>query len=256
MQKVFRWFKTLSLLAGFLQLAACSAPPPDPAVPGAHARNLVVQRLTAVVVTNRKVLSGSASGRLVLANMAGDTDGGSATPIAPDGYFLTADHVLAQAQGRRVFVIYRNGGNVRHAQARIVWSSGGSDLAILHAPISTPYYYRWSSSDKWAPAGTKVIHGGLATGFRSPSGRLTTGLPPEGILTRARTFKFDIPLRPGDSGGPVIDAQGNLLGINSAVEYLVPMETAFFIDSESTRPSVRALEGVISRDRRSHGRGE
>ena len=54
---------------------------------------------------------------------------------------------------------------------------------------------------------------------------------------------------PGDSGGAVLDADGRLIGINSAVQYLVPMETAFFIDSEGSRPRVAMLEQIIRLDR-------
>ncbi|NQX02918.1 hypothetical protein HQ447_19850, partial [bacterium] len=50
-------------------------------------------------------------------------------------------------------------------------------------------------------------------------------------------------------GGPVVDAYGRLVGINSAVEFLVPMETAFFVDSEGNRPNIAKLEAVIHQDR-------
>ena len=69
------------------------------------------------------------------------------------------------------------------------------------------------------------------------------------LFTRTRSFKIDIPLQPGDSGGPVVDAYGRLVGINSAVEFLVPMETAFFIDSEGNRPNTRLIDALIQNDR-------
>jgi hypothetical protein len=47
----------------------------------------------------------------------------------------------------------------------------------------------------------------------------------------------------------VVDARGGLVGINSAVEFLVPMETAFFVDSEGNRPSTRMIESVMAEDR-------
>ncbi len=79
-------------------------------------------------------------------------------------------------------------------------------------------------------------------------------LPPTGPITRTRKFKIDIPLQPGDSGGPVVDATGGLVGINSAVEFLVPMETAFFVDSEASRPNPAMIESLIENDRMGNSR--
>lgn len=249
MQFIFRWHM-LAIVSTIL-LQACSAPLADPTPPSHFARHLASQRLSVIVVTGRSSLSGWVGSRFSIANAPGDADGGSATPITSDGYFLTADHVLAQSAGRHIFVIYDNGGNVRTAEARIVWRSYSGDLAVIHAPIDTPHFYRWTPPKAWLPAGTPVFHAGISTGFKTDPGKLSTDLPPEGAFTGTRKFKIDMPLQPGDSGGPVIDARGNLVGVNSAVEFLVPMETAFFIDSEGNRPNVRELEGIIARDRAS-----
>jgi len=224
-------------------------------VPGPAARHLAAASMTAVVVTPRKSLEGWMGSRFSIANAPGDADGGSATPVSADGYFVTADHVLAQSTGHHVFVAYRNGGAIRTSSARIVWRSAASDLAVIHAPFPTPYFYQWSNPQAWQPVGTPVIHGGIATGAATPAGKLSSELSPESPFSGNRRFKIDMPLRPGDSGGPVINARGEVVGINSAVEFLVPMETAFFIDSECIRPNVRALEEIIEHDRRSPRRG-
>ena len=47
----------------------------------------------------------------------------------------------------------------------------------------------------------------------------------------------------------MVDAHGDLVGINSAVEFLVPMDTAFFVDSEGIRPNTRMIADLIKRDR-------
>jgi S1-C subfamily serine protease len=233
-----------------LLMQACTSPPaPDFTTPGPMARQIVGERLTAVVVTKSPAIDGWAARRFAASGAPGDADGGSAAPISPDGYFLTADHVLAQSRNRSIFVIYGRGGRVVTAKARTVWRSPEDDLAILHVPIPTPYYYHWSEPRKWMPAGTEVIHGGVATGARSAPGKLSSSIPPERLLTGNRPFKIDIPLQPGDSGGPVVDAYGSLVGINSAVEYLVPLETAFFVDSEANRPSVRKIMEIVRKDR-------
>ncbi len=210
---------------------------------------MVLERVSAVVVTDRKNLNNWVNRNFSMSQSPGDADGGSAAPVSPDGYFLTADHVLARIAGRNVFVIYGQGGRLKPAKARVVWRSESSDLALLHVPVKTPYFYQWTAPGKWLPAGTTVIHGGIATGFKSADGKLGTPLAPETVFTGPRPFKLDIPLQPGDSGGPVVDAYGRLVGINSAVEFLVPMETPFFIDSEGNRPNVRQLDALIRNDR-------
>jgi S1-C subfamily serine protease len=245
----------LGLLLAVFSVQACSiAPPPDPAIPGPAIRKLVLQRVSAVIVTDRQNLSRWVNRGFSSSQAPGDADGGSATPITPDGYFLTADHVLARMAGRNVFVIASVNGNLAPFKARVVWRSESADLALLHIARSTPRHYQFTAPDRWLPLGTPVIHGGIATGFKSGWGRLGTSLPPESAFTGTRKFKIDIPLQPGDSGGPVVDAHGGLVGINSAVEFLVPMETAFFVDSEANRPSVRMIASLIETDRLGKGR--
>lgn len=240
----------LLLLASLtLSCSVSSPPPPDTVVPSLMTRQLVAERVSAVVVTDDPSLNSWVSKNFTSAQAPGDADGGSAAPITADGYFLTADHVLARMEGRNVFLIYGQGGRLSPAKARVVWRSEEADLALLHIPVRTPYFYQWTGPDQWLPAGTGVMHGGISTGFRSDGGKLSTSLAPERAYTRNRKFKIDIPLQPGDSGGPVVDAYGRLVGINSAVEFLVPLETAFFLDSEGTRPNVGFLEELITKDR-------
>lgn len=232
--------------------AACSLTAPPQAnlqAPDETTRQIVRERLSAVVVTGRSELGSWANEKFAIANAPKDADGGSAAPITEDGYFLTADHVLAESTKKNVFIIYANGGRVMQSRARVVWRSAADDFAILHIPRKTPYYYQWSAPDRRISRGHPVIHGGMATGSKSSPGILRTALASEGILTGSRTFKMDIPLEPGDSGGPVIDAYGRLIGINSAVEFLIPMETAIFMDSEGVRPNTRQLQQIIHEDR-------
>ena len=212
-------------------------------------RQIVTERVSAVIVTEHENLSNWMTRNFSTSQAPRDADGGSAAPLTSDGYFLTADHVLARMAGRNVFLIYGQGGRLTQARARIVWRHEASDLALLHIPVKTPYYYQWTPPGRWLPAGTLVVHGGISTGFKGSDGKLGTSLAPEGNFTGTRKFKMDIPLKPGDSGGPVVDAYGRLVGINSAVEFLVPMETAFFIDSEGNRPNTRMIDDLIRLDR-------
>lgn len=252
MERVARW--TLLMLIGWLTTSCAVPPPPDTAAPGPSTHQTVLERVSAVVVTDQKNLNNWVNRNFSTSQSPSDADGGSAAPISPDGYFLTADHVLARMDGRNVFVIYGQGGRLQPTRARVVWRSQSSDIALLKISEKTPYYYQWTDPGKWLPIGTPLVHGGIATGFKSGDGKLGTALAPETAFTGTRSFKIDIPLQPGDSGGPVVDAYGGLVGINSAVEFLVPMETPFFIDSEGKRPNTRHIDALI-RDDRSRNRG-
>jgi S1-C subfamily serine protease len=247
MVKKLRWLGILGML--WCGQSCSVAPPPDRIVASRETRRMVAQRVSAVVVTGRKDLKSWVSRNFVKSQAPHDADGGSAAPISSDGYFLTADHVLAKLAGRNVFIIYGKGGTLSTAQARVVWRSAADDIAVLHIPLETPNFYRWTAAEKWLPAGSSIVHGGISTGFKGPAGKLSTALAPESLLTGNRKFKMDLPLQPGDSGGPVVDARGGLIGINSSVEFLVPMETAFFIDSEGKRPNTAKIDALIRRDR-------
>ena len=222
--------------------------------PGRMVRQMVLERMSVVVVTTRPEL-GDLSTRGVSRQMEpDDADGGSAAPVSADGYFLTADHVLARMEGKNVFVVYNRGGGLLNEKARVVWRSSEADLALLHIPARTPYFYRWSAPGSWIPEGAPIVHGGISTGPRSPVGKMGTPIPPDKPWGRSHRFKIDIPLEPGDSGRPVVNGHGALVGINSAVEFLVPLETAFFVESEGNRPNVRMIENLINRDRSRNGR--
>lgn len=247
-------FRSGAALLG-LSIAACSpAPqvtPGSTTIPGEATRQIVRERLSAVVVTSRKELGSWVNARFSISDAPGDADGGSAAPITGDGYFLTADHVLARSDGKNVFIVYGGGRGIVTAKARIVWRSKADDLALLHIPRETPYFYRWTPAGEWL---SRAIGSSTAAWRQAPAPHPAgswTALPPEGAFTRNRPFKIDIPLQPGDSGGPVVDAFGKLVGINSAVEFIVPLETAIFIDSEGNRPNTAKIAEIIRQDRES-----
>src|SRR5690242_8586492 len=76
------------------------APPPDTTPPGRAIRRMAASRLTAIVISSKDELSPWVESRFTRGQGPEDADGGSAVPISPDGYFITADHVLARSEGR------------------------------------------------------------------------------------------------------------------------------------------------------------
>ncbi len=245
-----RLLKGVLILGTVLLSQACSVSPvAEQTAPNRMTRQLVTERSSAIVVTQGDNLDSWVGRDFSVVHAPKDADGGSAAPITEDGYFLTADHVLAKSAGRNIFVLYGAKGSLVPTKARIVWRSHDADIALLHIPVKTPYFYQWTAPSDWIPIGTRVVHGGISTGSRFFEGKLTTAIPPEGWFSGTRKFKMDLPLQPGDSGGPVVDSYGRLVGINSAVEFLVPMETAFFLNSEGHRPNVRKVNAIIKKDR-------
>lgn len=227
------------------------------------------QKLAAIVITGADDLSEWKKRQYAIEHAPKDADGGSAAPISHDGYFLTAAHVLNKAPGKNLYVIYSCNGNIMIDQARVVWSSYSSDLAIVHIPKSTPYYYQWSDIGNGLPAGQTVYHGGMhwrdmftpeqcvhsiiygwiCNDYISPKGKLRTPILPEWQYPKNQTFKMDIRLQPGDSGGPVVDPHGKLIGINSQVEVFAPMKTPIFVNALANRPSPSKIAKIIDKDR-------
>lgn len=243
---MLRWMTCVFALLLFLP--ACRiAPKPDTRPIRATVRHESMRWSSAVIVSHKpRWKPRNDAGRDAMA-IPSHAEGGSATPVTPDGYFLTAHHVIEGYLDCTIFLWYGEQRGWR--EARIVWSDRAADLVLLHVNMATPGYFRWSDPERWVPEGTKVFHVGIATGSQKMFGKMLTDLPPESRWTASRLFKMDLPLKPGDSGGAVLDAGGKLIGINSAVEYLVPMETAFFVDSEASRPNIQELMRIIRLDR-------
>jgi S1-C subfamily serine protease len=221
------------------------APPPELSIlPYAQAR------VAGVVVSAQRDLSGWVKGGFHPSAAPKDCDAGTATPITHDGYFLTADHVVKKASAGHIHLLYGRGKNHQRCHARLVWHDSQDDLALLHAPIATPAFYRFSPPEEALAAGTPIFHGGLTTGLRPEYGVLNRRIGSERFFTPSRRLSLSIALQPGDSGGPVLDRYGRLLAINSSVEFLVPLETPIFTESTAMRPNVGALMKIIDRDRR------
>lgn len=138
--------------------------------------------------------------------------GGTSFLIDPKGYLLTSAHVVANAS--QVFVQNVKGQDYR---ARIVYTDGTRDLAVLKiddadfkALSSLPYGFRKSSTELAEPVFT--------LGF--PKDEIVYG---EGYLSAMTGLKGDtmssqitISANPGNSGGPVLNKNGEVIGILNA----------------------------------------
>lgn len=138
------------------------------------------------------------------------TTKGCAAVVATDGYCLTAAHVVRGKLG-----VFRTVGDEagRFVPARVVWTSPrqDEDLALIHVeglPLPTAFELRRLDV---AAVGTRVVMGGY------PGGALRIAIS-GGAVTAVdgSSFEHSAPGQQGDSGGPVIDADGRLIGVASA----------------------------------------
>jgi serine protease Do len=144
---------------------------------------------------------------------------GSGVLISPDGYVLTAGHVCV-APNRDVRFTFPDG---KTANGKTIGLSQSSDLGLMKIEGSGPWPYAAMGDLKGAFPGDWVLALGHPGGFDATRslvvrlGRL--------IQFDSDTLQSDCPISPGDSGGPLFDMFGRVIGIHS---YISSSATANF----------------------------
>src|SRR5581483_8570266 len=141
---------------------------------------------------------------------------GSGVLFAPDGYLITNSHVIAGAS--RVSANLIDG---RRFEAEIVGADPATDLAVLRLGGAGLPHAAFGSSAKLR-VGQLVVAIGNPMGFQAT---VTAGIvsalgrtlrAPNGRLIES-VIQTDAPLNPGNSGGPMVDGAGRVVGINTAM---------------------------------------
>jgi len=149
-------------------------------------------------------------------SVPGQVGAGSGVMIAPDGYILTNEHVVDGAED--ILVTFTNGTSLR---AELVGADPATDLAVIRAEDSGLPYASFGDSAALR-VGTLVIAIGNPFGFQST---VSTGVvsalgralrSQEGRLIE-NIIQHTAPLNPGNSGGPLVDSRGRIVGINTAI---------------------------------------
>jgi Do/DeqQ family serine protease len=139
---------------------------------------------------------------------------GSGVIVSASGYILTNDHVVEESDA--IEVILNDG---RHASAKIIGTDPETDLAILKIELDRLPVITLGNSDS-LQVGDQVLAIGnpFGVGQTVTSGIVSAlGRNQLGINTFENFIQTDAAINPGNSGGALVDVEGHLLGINTAI---------------------------------------
>ena len=166
---------------------------------------------------------------------------GSGVIVDPDGYIVTNQHVI---QGASAIQVSLSDG--RTLPARVIGADTKTDLAVLRIQAHGLPAAEWGDSDS-LEVGALVWAVGSPFGLKSTttsgvlSGKHRAGLTSQVYQDFLQT---DAAVNPGNSGGPLVDARGRVVGINTAILGEAYQGVSFAIPS-------RVAEHVYQRLRRS-----
>lgn len=134
---------------------------------------------------------------------------GTGTIIDPNGMVLTSEHIITEAQGGQVSILTQDG---HQYPGKVVATDSDRDLALIqilsHQTFPT---IPLANGDKLR---TGTIVYALDDPFRSLE-NFTVGKLKK--ITESTNLYTDILLSPGDSGGPLLNDQGEIIGVNRAI---------------------------------------
>jgi serine protease DegS len=138
---------------------------------------------------------------------------GSGVIVRADGYILTNNHVIAQAD--QIVVALYDG---RRAEAKVVGTDPDTDLAVIKIDLDKLPVLPFKLSGNEVGDVVLAIGNPFGVGQTVTQGIISaTGRSDLGINTYEDFIQTDAAINPGNSGGALIDVAGNLVGINTAI---------------------------------------
>jgi serine protease Do len=141
---------------------------------------------------------------------------GSGVMVSPDGYILTNNHVVGDARAQVSVVLP----DKRELRAKIVGVDEMTDIALLKIDARAQPVLPWGDSSKLKVAEWVLAIGNpfqlnqtVTLGIVSALGRTLGG----NLATYEDFIQTDAAINPGNSGGALINARGELVGINTAI---------------------------------------
>ena len=166
---------------------------------------------------------------------------GSGVIVSPNGYILTNNHVIEGADEIEVILI-----DARRARAKVIGTDPETDLAVLKIELAELPVIVLGTSEA-LEIGDQVLAIGnpFGVGQTVTSGIISAlGRSQLGINVFENFIQTDAAINPGNSGGAVVDTQGRLLGINTAIDSRSggSMGIAFAIPVSTAR---QVLESIV-----------
>ena len=167
---------------------------------------------------------------------------GSGVIISPDGYIVTNNHVVDGATDIRVTLHDR-----RILPAKLIGRDKLTDLAVVKVNASDLPSVPWGDSTKLQPGETVLAFGNpLGYRFTVTRGIVSALNRPNPAADRRAPGQFiqtDAAINPGNSGGPLVNAHGQVIGINT---FLISQTGSFSgmgfaIPTQIVKPTVDAL---------------
>ncbi|MGO3919740.1 trypsin-like peptidase domain-containing protein [Acinetobacter venetianus] len=138
---------------------------------------------------------------------------GSGVIVRADGYILTNNHVIAQAE--HIVVALQDG---RRAEAKVIGTDLDTDLAVIKIELDNLPVLPFKLSGNEVGDVVLAIGNPFGVGQTVTQGIISaTGRSDLGINTYEDFIQTDAAINPGNSGGALIDVAGNLIGVNTAI---------------------------------------
>jgi serine protease Do len=177
--------------------------------------------------------------RLLAADPMPLSDQGSGVVVDQEGYVLTNRHVIAD--GNEITVTLSDG---RRVDATVVGTDAPTDLALLKISADRLIPIAWGDSDRsrvgspvWAIGSPFGLDRTVTFGILSGKHRMVRA------STRYQDFmQSDVAVNPGNSGGPLVDSRGMLIGINTAIVGDTYQGVSFSIPSNVARQVYESLK--------------
>ncbi len=193
---------------------------------------------------------------------AGDSGGavyyGSAAAIDRRGYFVTAAHCV-EDNPDKLRLTFLNDGAISVRQARVVYMGNpltdNSDFAIVHVPVILSDVFEWADpfgiEDPVMCSGSEQAGDGSQKSFKMVmSGGAIKAL--ENRVDSGNAYEIirhSAPIYHGNSGGPLVDVQGRLVGVNFSATFSGGlMKKPSMKYSSAIRPDVKWVQQIIAKD--------